>query len=607
MKNLVNLLLAAVVHSFVVFSFVVFSFIVLSFVVLSAGSLFAQYSQPVTNFPFVEGNVGDISVQCISGLVYDDNTWENGYGWNPGYGTGKFVMRMTPESYPYTINQICIAATRTSAGSANWTFDLVIYDATGAGGAPGTLVWSLINQVMTGVPLWPTVNWFDFTGLTGIPALTSGSYYLGISYNPVTMPSHYIGADESATTPLRPGYGYIQDAWGTIQSFYSNYKAIGVRVDGLGVIYTHDIGTGPFLSLPASFSAGTQYPIKARVKNYGSSNETGIPIKFFVNGAQLNSTTFNLNSGAVDSVSFYWTPDSGNYTLAIVSALASDEYRANDTVKTTVHVYPHSTYPGCVGTGTIAAGWPFYTFYEDSRTDMLYLSSEIGLTSSLIQHIGFNVISAAPQVMNGFNVKMQNTTATTLTGFTSTGWTTVYSGTYYVHGTGWQWINLQTPFVYNGTNLLIEICFDNTTYTSNSTVASSIAPNMTYHYHVDGGAGCTMTGTNSVTSRPNICGLSYLNSQNQNNEITKIFSLSQNYPNPFNPSTVIKFSVPKTSMVKLVICDVLGREVMSLVNDEMQPGEYNALFNASSLASGVYFYMIQAGDFTDTKKMLFVK
>ncbi len=113
-----------------------------------------------------------------------------------------------------------------------------------------------------------------------------------------------------------PGYGYIQNAWGTIQSFFASYKAIGVRVEGTGVIYTHNIGAGPFLSLPALFVVGTQYPIKARIKNYGTSNETGIPIKFFVNGAQLNSTTLNLNAGAVDSVSFNWTPsDSGQYTL----------------------------------------------------------------------------------------------------------------------------------------------------------------------------------------------------------------------------------------------------------------------------------------------------
>jgi len=586
----------------------IFKILLVAVVVFSAGSLFAQYAQPVTNFPFVEGTVGDMGVACVGGIIYDDNTWENGYGWNPGYGIGKWVLKITPSSYPYTINQICIAGTRVSAGSANWTFDLVIYDTTGTAGAPGTLKWSLTNQVMTGVPLWPTVSWFDFTGLTGIPALTSGSYYVGISYDPVTMPSHYIGADESTTTPLRPGYGYIQSAWGTIQSYFATYRAIGVRVDGSGVVLAHDVSAGPFLSLPGSFSAGTQYPIKAKITNVGSSNETGIPIKYFVNGTQASSTTLNLNAGASDSVSFNWTPAAaGNYTLKIVSALSTDLNRANDTVTTNVTVYPQGTIVGCVGTGTTPVGWPFYTFYEDSRTDMLYLGSELPFGASIIQKIGFTVTSASPQVMNGFQIKMQNTAVTSISSFTSTGWTTVYTGTYTVPGTGQQWIDLQTPFVYNGTNLLVNICYDNASYTSNSLVTSTTAAGMTYHYHTDGAAGCTMTGTNSGTSRPNMCFLSIVGVNNQNNEIPKVFSLSQNYPNPFNPSTVINFSIPKTSMVNMVIYDILGREVMTLVNDVMQPGEYNATFDASSLSSGVYFYKIQAGDFTDTKKMLLVK
>ena len=574
-----------------------------SLIIFSAGSLFAQYASTVTPFPFVNGPAQDAAPQCVGGLVYDDGTWENGYGWNAGYGIGKFVMLFTPNSYPYTINQVCLALTRLSSGSANWTFDIEVWTYTAGG--PGTLVVSIPNQVAANVGVWPTVTWHDFTGITTIPPLTSGSYFIGISYDPVTMPSHYIGADESVTTPFRPGYGYIQNTW---SPFGSNTKAIGVRVDGTGVQYAHNIGAGPFLSLPPLFNAGTQYPIKAKISNLGTSNETGIPVKYFVNGAQLNSTTLNLNAGASDSVSFNWTPaDSGNYTLKVVAALATDEYRANDTVTTVVHVYPPGTFQICVGSGSTAVGWPYYTFYMDSRTDMLYLSSELGFPASIVQKIGFDVVAAAPQVMNGFQIKMKNTTNTTVTGFSSTGWTTVYTGTYSVPGTGIQWVNLQTPFVYNGTNLEIEICFDNTSYTSNSTVKSTTAAGMTYHYHTDGSTGCTMTGTNSATSRPNLCVLTIVGNENQSSGVPKVFSLSQNYPNPFNPSTIIKYSIHKTSMVKITVFDILGREISTLINDLQQPGNYNVNFDASNLASGVYMYKIQAGDFTDTKKMLLVK
>ena len=85
------------------------------------------------------------------------------------------------------------------------------------------------------------------------------------------------------------------------------------------------------------------------------------------------------------------------------------------------------------------------------------------------------------------------------------------------------------------------------------------------------------------------------------------FVLSQNYPNPFNPSTVISFDIPKQSIVKLVVYDILGRVVKTLVDEMKSPGNYKVRFDASMLTSGVYFYRITAGNFTDSKKLLLVK
>ena len=95
-------------------------------------------------------------------------------------------------------------------------------------------------------------------------------------------------------------------------------------------------------------------------------------------------------------------------------------------------------------------------------------------------------------------------------------------------------------------------------------------------------------------------------------EIPNNFSLCQNYPNPFNPQTKIKFDVPanvkgQTSNVKLIIYDLLGREVAILVNEELKPGTYEADWDGSNYSSGVYFYKIISGDFVATKKMLMVK
>jgi hypothetical protein len=91
------------------------------------------------------------------------------------------------------------------------------------------------------------------------------------------------------------------------------------------------------------------------------------------------------------------------------------------------------------------------------------------------------------------------------------------------------------------------------------------------------------------------------------NIIPKIFSLEQNYPNPFNPTTSIKFSIPKGGFVELKVFDLLGREVATLVQDPFEAGTYSVTFEASKLASGVYFYTLVSGDFKDTKKMLLVK
>lgn len=85
------------------------------------------------------------------------------------------------------------------------------------------------------------------------------------------------------------------------------------------------------------------------------------------------------------------------------------------------------------------------------------------------------------------------------------------------------------------------------------------------------------------------------------------YSLSQNYPNPFNPSTKIRFELPSSSSVKLVIYDALGRQIETLVNDKMNAGVYEANWNAKNLASGIYFYKLEAGSFVSTKKMLLVK
>jgi hypothetical protein len=89
--------------------------------------------------------------------------------------------------------------------------------------------------------------------------------------------------------------------------------------------------------------------------------------------------------------------------------------------------------------------------------------------------------------------------------------------------------------------------------------------------------------------------------------IPTIFKLEQNYPNPFNPSTRIKFAVPEKSNVLIKVYDILGSEVATLVNEEMDAGWYENNFNAAGLSSGVYLFRMEAGNFISTKKMIYLR
>ncbi|MGE5804927.1 MAG: T9SS type A sorting domain-containing protein, partial [Ignavibacteria bacterium] len=85
------------------------------------------------------------------------------------------------------------------------------------------------------------------------------------------------------------------------------------------------------------------------------------------------------------------------------------------------------------------------------------------------------------------------------------------------------------------------------------------------------------------------------------------FVLSQNYPNPFNAASVIKYSIPKLSQVKLNIFNMLGEEIQTLVNEDQSAGVYKISWSAAGLPSEVYFYQLKAGVFIETKKMILMK
>ena len=91
------------------------------------------------------------------------------------------------------------------------------------------------------------------------------------------------------------------------------------------------------------------------------------------------------------------------------------------------------------------------------------------------------------------------------------------------------------------------------------------------------------------------------------NEIPSEFNLNQNYPNPFNPATIIRFSIPEESFVRIKVFNTLGEEITTLINENIVAGNYEVEFDASKLPSGIYFYKLQSETFIETKKMVLLR
>lgn len=378
--------------------------------------------------------------------------------------------------------------------------------------------------------------------------------------------------------------------------------------------------------------------------NYTTNRTATIVIKS-KNKVAMNSNNaprlyYKVNNGSYSMVQYnYNNLDTFKFTIPAQTTLGTVVnyyFAAQDSAGNFVSTYPAGgrglTPPGsqapsntftytiesinyvCVGTGSTSTSYPFYTLYEDSRTQMLYTASEVvtaGGVPGFINKLGFNILTVGSPAMSGFTVKMQTTSASTITSWTTSGWTDVYtSSSYLPAGTGIQYINFTTPYFWNGTgNILVEVCFDNASWSSNTTVAGTTQTGTVVHNHVDGGAGCTLTGTSTASTRPNVCfGINTATGVNPGiTGLPKSFSLSQNYPNPFNPVTKINFAVPKKSFVTIKVYDMLGKETATLVNDNKEAGYYSVDFSGTSLSTGVYYYRLESEGFVDVKKMILIK
>ena len=166
--------------------------------------------------------------------------------------------------------------------------------------------------------------------------------------------------------------------------------------------------------------------------------------------------------------------------------------------------------------------------------------------------------------------------------------------------------------------LLLVLLLSQTNYAQNKISAGVISSGGTKisnsNFFLNSTIGESFIGKTSGTANQHNVGFWDVYKQNAITKVEKedetiptSFKLEQNFPNPFNPSTIIKFGVPERSSVVIKIFDILGGEVMTLINEEMEAGWYSREFNAPNYSSGIYIYRMQAGTYVNTRKMILIK
>ena len=594
---------------------------------------------------------------------HDDGSFENGGGWNTTVTDGRLVLKFRPASYPWKYTKFCVAVTRLAAGADSMKFDVVIYDTTGAGGTPGNLLGTLPNQVIRPILVYTAFSWFSFdiSTLAG-NTLNNGAVYIGIKYDAsqAFQASKFVMIDQTTSTPLWPGYAWANTGpWIEAQnpSYWPTYRSWGMRTLGstpgpsiCNKYSSQWCATNTFPALPAAtyFQASAwlgdtlyvQAPTTAGAGattvyryTYGGTWSTGVPLPSTKTGGTLtaaNGKLYYIGGGATAVTAgtnevLQYTPSTGTWTTMAPMPVALSAHGAvnwGDSVifvvggpytgagtNLDVHYYRVNSNTWGTIAGSLPSGQGRRTFGIGIGGNKIVISAGFNtafLKSTYVGTIGANATSitwvAAPDV------------PTTLTGLSRPG--AAYYGDLFflINGErGGPGGYHDTTHVFRfSTNSWITLIAGKPYKMSNiwaGCVAKCI--NDTVRIFVPGGYGSVSGGTPGVATNQFdavSCGSILVGiPSNQFNAIPDVYSLEQNYPNPFNPSTTIKFTIPEEGLVSLKVYDILGKEVSVLLDEMKQKGSYEINFNASGLSSGVYFYKLESGNFSNTKKMFLMK
>ncbi len=232
-----------------------------------------------------------------------------------------------------------------------------------------------------------------------------------------------------------------------------------------------------------------------------------------------------------------------------------------------------------------------------------WTASGLGIAGSFVSGLVFN-----DNKLNGVavtNTSMPNVSRTTNGGTT---WSSLNTGTGIGGYTLLRYID-NSPVVYlaggTGTSGVIARSNNNgATWTVQTTAGLTVINHMDFVRSGTTVYGYAVAGDGSVLKITDVV----TGIEDPSGNVPADYKLEQNYPNPFNPVTTINFSIPKASFVTLKVYDALGKEVASIISKDLQPGSYSQQFVASkNLGSGVYFYRLTAGDFSETKKFILAK
>jgi len=419
-------------------------------------------------------------------------------------------------------------------------------------GGTGDRAW-IINKIAVVSSMGDTTLIDDGTGVLNIPPK-------------VTLVSPANGATSTATTPTL--------TWNLSTGATSYQLQVFVTVTNVSVL---DQTTTNLLYALSGLANNTRYSWKVRAINSAGNGEwSDVWVFTTTSGIVIPSVPILVSpvNGATNvptNPTFVWNVSSGatSYRLQVLntvtnvvvldqSGITGISYQISGLANSTQYSW-RMTATNSAGTSDWSAVWNFTTLSEKPQIPTLYYP-----------------------INNAIGISLTPDFSWSYTNFTSS-----YE------------IEIATSSSFGSSTV-----FQRTVITTNTNVQSGILNySTTYYWHV---RAIGLGGTSDWSEVKNFL-TTLITDVEMENEIPIEFALHQNYPNPFNPSTVIKFQVSSYQFVNLKIYDILGKEVATLVNEEKPAGRYKATFNASNLSSGVYIYKLQAGNFSEIRKMILMK